>query len=259
MIKKVAEKKRVLLIDGSVIVYRIASAIEEATEWEDDVWTLHSDAKLGKEILDNQINHYKKKLNCGDIEIAMDDKVNFRKEIYPDYKSNRKKIRKPIIVKPLKEYLLKNYKCVSFKSLEGDDVLGILATSDKYKDNCVVLSSDKDMRTVPAIHHFIHDETTEIVDEKTADYNFMYQTLVGDLTDGFGGCPSVGGVKAQRVLANVNKTLPDMWKAVLNEYKRADLNEEYALTQARLARILRTSDWDKVNKKPILWQPPHVK
>ena len=103
MIKKVAEKKRTLLIDGSVIVYRIASAIEEATEWEDDVWTLHSDAKLGKEILDNQINHYKKKLNCGDIEIAMDDKVNFRKEIYPDYKSNRKKNIKPIIVKPLKE------------------------------------------------------------------------------------------------------------------------------------------------------------
>ena len=75
----------------------------------------------------------------------------------------------------------------------------------------------------------------------------MYQTLVGDLTDGFGGCPTIGGVKASRVLAVCPKDLPEMWDAVVAEYKRQKLDEEYALTQARLARILRASDWD--NKK----------
>ena len=47
----------------------------------------------------------------------------------------------------------------------------------------------------------------------------MYQTLIGDLTDGFGGCPGVGGVKAQRVLAN-KKGIEEMWEAVVAEYKR---------------------------------------
>ena len=51
-----------------------------------------------------------------------------------------------------------------YPGLEGD-VLGILATSKKYKDKCIILSSDKDLRTVPGLHHFIHDGSTELVDE----------------------------------------------------------------------------------------------
>ena len=82
----------------------------------------------------------------------------------------------------------------------------------------------------------------------------MYQTLVGDMTDGFAGCPSIGGVKASRILAN-KKDLPEMWEAVVKEYEKQGLDENYALTQARLARILRASDWDSKKKKPILWRP----
>ena len=253
MIRRIDAMKRTLVVDGSLFVYRIASALEEATQWEDDVWTLHADAKLGKQVIDTTLGNYKTKLNCNKIIIAEDAKDNFRHSIYPKYKSHRKKVRKPIIVKPLKEYLKQNYECVSLPGLEGDDVCGILATRPGNKGKVVVLSGDKDMRTIPGIHHFIHDESTEIVDEKTANYNFMYQTLVGDLTDGFGGCPTIGGVKASRVLAN-KKDLPEMWEAVVAEYKRQKLDEEYALTQARLARILRASDWDNKKKEPILWK-----
>ena len=253
MVGKTKIKKRKLLIDGSVIVYRVASALEEATEWEFDMWTLHADFALAKQTLDNSIKHYLERLNCNEVIIALDDKDNFRTKVYPEYKSNRKKIRKPIIVKPLKEYLKKNFNCVILPALEGDDVLGILATSPENIDNAVILSSDKDMRTVPGLHHFIHDGSTELVDEQTANYNFMFQTLTGDMTDNFSGCPKVGAIKAERVLAKAPKTLPDMWKAVVDEYKRAELDEEYALTQARLARILRVSDWDAKQQRPILW------
>ena len=252
-LRTIERETRTLVVDGSIFVYRIASALEEATEWEDDVWTLHADAKLGKKVIDTTLGNYKSKLNCDKIIIAEDDKNNFRNNLFEKYKAHRKKIRKPIIVKPLKEYLKKNYECVSLPNLEGDDVCGIIATRPENKNKVVVLSGDKDMRTIPGIHHFLHDESTEIVDEKTANYNFMYQTLVGDLTDGFGGCPTVGGVKASRVLAN-KKDLPEMWEAVLAEYKRQKLDEDYALTQARLARILRASDWNDKTKEPILWK-----
>ena len=253
MVRKLRAKKRTLLVDGDIVCYRIATAIEEATEWEDDMWTLHSDAKLGKELLDNALSKYLKQLNCNDIVIALSDKNNFRKKLFPEYKSHRKKIRKPIIVKPLKEYIYKKYSTYRLPDLEGDDTLGILATS-KYKDNCVILSSDKDMRTIPCFHHFMHDNHTELVDEKTANYYFMFQTLTGDSTDGYSGCPSVGAIKAERVLYNSEKTLPSMWKAVVEEYKRNNLTEKDALLQARMARILRSSDYNFKTKKPILWR-----
>ena len=254
MLPKINAKKRTLVVDGSILVYRIASALEEATQWEDDMWTLHADLKLGKRVLDTTLRNYKDKLNCNKIIIAQDHKNNFRLDIFPEYKSHRKKVRKPIIVKPLKEYMYNNYESISFPACEGDDACGIFATQSLNKDSVVILSGDKDLRTIPGIHHFIHDESTEIVDEKSADYNFMYQTLTGDMTDGFGGCPGVGGVKASRILAN-KKDLPEMWEAVVAEYKRQELSESYALTQARLARILRASDWDSKKKKPILWRP----
>ena len=37
---------RTLLIDGDVVAYRFSTAAEEAIDWGDDQWTLHSD--LGK-------------------------------------------------------------------------------------------------------------------------------------------------------------------------------------------------------------------
>ena len=53
-----------LLIDGSVIVYRVSAAIEEPTEWENDMWTLHADFELARETLENAIKHFYNKLNC---------------------------------------------------------------------------------------------------------------------------------------------------------------------------------------------------
>lgn len=255
MVRKIREKQRTLLIDGSLLVYRVATGIEEPIEWEHEVWTLSADANLGKQIIDNGINHYSKLLNCNKVIVAFDDKENFRKNVIPDYKSNRKSNRKPTCYKGLKKYIIDKYETVVYPNLEGDDVLGILATSPEYKDNCIIVSSDKDMRTIPAIHHFMHDSSTEVVDEKSADYNFMYQTLIGDLTDGYKGCPTVGAVKAQRILEKSDKTLSSMWKAVVEEYKRQNLDEQYAISQARLARILRYTDWDNKNKQPILWSP----
>jgi len=255
MVRQMNNKNKTLLVDGSVLIYRIASALEEATEWEFDFWTLHCDFALAKKTLVQTIEYYKENLKCKRVTIALDDKNNFRNKIFPEYKSNRKKTRKPIVHKPLKEYIKTQYECLSYPTLEGDDVLGILATSEEHFNNCIVLSSDKDMRTIPGLHHFIHDSSTELVDEKTANYNFMYQTLKGDLTDNYPGCPGVGGVKAERALAKCNKDLPSMWEAVVAEYVRANLKEDDALTQARLARILRVSDWDNKKNKPKLWSP----
>ena len=86
-----------LLFDGDLFTYRSAISCEVPTQWDDDIWTLHADAKIGIKKLQDEILYFKNKLNADKIIIALSSKTNFRKELTNTYKSNRKKIRKPII------------------------------------------------------------------------------------------------------------------------------------------------------------------
>lgn len=248
-----------ILIDGDLLVYKSAISCEVPTQWEDNLWTLHADGNQGISKLKNEIDYLIDKLKADKVIVALSSKNNFRKTVLPTYKSNRKKIRKPIIYKNLLEWTNNNYECFSHEGLEGDDVMGILATSGEIQDELILVSSDKDMKTIPANHIGLdEDDKVSSITPKEADYWFMMQTLTGDSTDGYSGCPKIGKVSAQRILADVKHDINLMWEKVVDTYKKAKLTEEDALVQSRLARILRKQDWDEVNKKPILWRPINV-
>ncbi|MDA1338297.1 MAG: hypothetical protein O2871_02945, partial [bacterium] len=183
--------------------------------------------------------------------ICFSDRENFRKKLDATYKSYRTKIRKPIAYAPLKEWIKKNYEWVSFPNLEGDDVLGLLATGI-YKTNNVIISGDKDMRTISTWHCFIIDDSIEYVDPLKADYNFCTQVLTGDQADGYKGCSGVGAIKASRVLLD-KKSLDELWDAVIKEYGRNKQTFEDAYHQAKLARILRTGEYNYQTNEIILW------
>ena len=165
---------KVMIVDGDLVIYKIASSLEEPIDWGDDVWTLHSDLGKGKTILQQTINHYKDKTKSKEVIIAFSDKNNFGKEFDKTYKSHRKKIRKPICYAPLRKWAEQTYNFYTLPNLEGDDVIGILATQH-YKTNNVIISGDKDMRTIPSWHCFIGDDQLEYVDEERANYNFFTQ------------------------------------------------------------------------------------
>jgi DNA polymerase-1 len=198
--------------------------------------------------------------------------VNFRKLVYPNYKANRKAVRKPLVWKPLREYLHANYETFERDGLEGDDCLGILATSKfsftkEYGDDVekIIVSIDKDFKTIPCQYYHMQKREMTTVTPMQADYWFMFQTLTGDTTDGYPGCPGIGPKNAERILLAATEKLQGadfdivraaMWKAVLEAYKAKGLGEGVALQMARCARILRHSDYDFKNKKPILWEAP---
>ena len=246
-----ANEDKVMLVDGDLLAYKITSSLEEPIDWGDDVWTLWSDLKKGKQLFLQSIAYYLSLTKSRKAIICFSDKNNFRKELDSGYKSFRKKIRKPVCYQPLRKWIEEKHETVSYKNLEGDDVIGLLATGT-YKNQCVIVSGDKDMRTIPAPQVCITDDQIEIIDENLADYNFCTQVLKGDSSDGYSGLVGCGAVKASRVL-NEKKNLITQWEAVLREYTRAKYSVDDAYHQARLARILREGEYNYSTNKPKLW------
>ena len=251
MNKFFANKNKKMLVDGDLLAYKITSSLEEAIDWGNDVWTLSSDLKRGKQLFLQSIGYYLALTKSKDAIICFSDRNNFRKKLDSVYKSFRKKIRKPICYQPLREWIEETHETVSYKNLEGDDVIGLLATG-KYKNNCVIVSGDKDMRTIPCPQVCIVDDQIEIIDENLADYNFCTQVLKGDSSDGYTGLVGCGTIKASRVLLD-KKKLNEQWEAVLREYTRAKYSIDDAYHQARLARILREGEYNYATNKPKLW------
>jgi DNA polymerase-1 len=250
-----------LLLDGDVVAYKFASAAEKPIHWGDtdeDIWTLHAFADEAKERMEEWIADVRG-MHSHLVVALTDNTSNFRKEILPTYKHQRIKVRKPLLLPEMRQHLRDTYKVYERPTLEGDDVLGILATSEKIiEGRKIVVSIDKDMKTIPGLH-LNTDKRDDGVFEVTpaeADRFHMFQTLTGDAVDGYSGCPGIGPKKAENILERCAEEDRPFWGAVVEAYVKAGLSADVALTQARVARILRVTDYDFKAKRPILWTPP---
>lgn len=247
-------KPLLLLFDADMVCFESCAAVEKEIHWGDGLWTLHAEAHEAEAKIDNMVKDLTlkvlNKLNYeGEYEIIMclTDSVNFRKKIYPLYKANRIGKRKPVCYSGVVEWVKEAYTTYQRPTLEADDCLGILATS---KPNTVIISGDKDFKSVPGrFFDYRRNEFHEITVEE-ADRAHMFQTLIGDTADGYPGCPGVGEVTANKLLAEDSS-----WETVVAQYKKKGLTEEDALVQARIARILRKEDYNLKTKEPILWNP----
>ena len=273
--------KRHLLIDADVLAYKAASSVETACEWEPGYWTWHCGESEVKAKIEDEIAAYMDHLEATSYTLCLTDDHNFRKDVLSTYKSNRKAVKKPLVLKAIREWLLEEHEAFIRPGLEGDDVMGILATWPKFKKGMkkIIVSIDKDMKTIPGL--YCRDLTSPLMDVLPiqADQWHLIQTLAGDPTDGYGGCPGIGLDRAIKAIEGMTKLVPyehevtrgprkgeletryneeetdSLWEVVLSRYQAAGLSEEVALEQARVARILRASDYNFKKKEVILWTP----
>ena len=238
---------RTLLIDGDIVVYQYSSTVEHEVDWGNDVWSLWADAKEAQQLILQYIDILVDETAADDFIFCFSDKDNFRKDIDSNYKSNRKGKRKPVCYKSLKQWITDEYKTETWDRLEADDVMGIMATSDMLAGEKVIVSEDKDLKTIPGLL-WRSGEMLNISQEE-ADYNHLYQTLVGDATDGYPGLRGVGDKRATDLLKTPT------WETVVKAFEKAGQTEEDAIVQARLARILRVSDYNFEFAQPNMWSP----
>jgi DNA polymerase-1 len=264
--------KRVLLVDADTLVYAAASKAEANIDWGGDQWTSHANLDEAKARFIGDVQIIERNGEADDVILAFTDydNVRWRQPILPDYKENRAGQRKPVVYAALREWA-KTPKCgwstYCRPRLEGDDIVGILATAEKFMPGWqkVVCGIDKDLKQIPGwFLNYQHARDGKVewepvaISEDEADRFHMFQTLTGDTIDGYKGCPGIGPVKANKILdaaAEGGWDSARAWAAVVEAYASKELSEDVALANARVARILRASDYDFKTKEVHLWLP----
>jgi DNA polymerase-1 len=244
---------RTLLIDGDILLYKYGFRHQDKIDWGDGQTSSTVDETAAKAELDKFIKDLLKITTSTDYKVCLSSSLNFRKQLLPTYKQNRKDAEKPELYNILKLHLKAKHPTLSMKALEADDVMGIYATSAKVGTYCVA-TIDKDLRQIPGLHYnWNKDEKPVEVSKPDGDYLFYRQTLTGDATDGYTGCPGIGPKKADKLLSGLSHE--EMWMMIVDTYAAKGLTEDDALMQARMARILRYEDYNWDFKEPKLWRP----
>lgn len=248
---KKSRPRATLLLDGDIAAFKSTLHAEEEVRWcdekEGELWILSTDLAKAKLHFENYLQSLTEKMGSHDLIIFLTDTENFRKNIYPEYKGNRKGVRKPMGFTPFREWLLEDWHAQIMPALEADDAMGIHATSDWY-DFPIIVSDDKDLQQIPG--RVLRFGDVIEISEKQGDFYFLQQTLQGDATDNYPGCPGIGEKRATDALLK-----DPSWETVVRLYEKAELTEADAIVQARVARILRSSDWDHKQQKVKLWHP----
>ena len=239
-----------LLIDCDFLAYKASQACEEGIDFGNDVIVTQSNFSSVLKIFEREIKKVKTAMMDDEIILYFSSIENFRKKIYPDYKGHRNR-RKPLGYRRLVNHCRDNYNFVCRKGLEADDSIGIDATNPKYAslDN-IVVSPDKDMKQIPGVLWNLTDDVEEITKED-GDTWHLIQSLAGDPTDGYSGCPGIG---VKRALDLLNKHA-SKWEAICKAFRERGLSDDDALLNARLAKILQHDNYDYDREEPILWTP----
>lgn len=238
------DDKMYLLVDGDTIAFRAAITNEKMA----DAITHMEDS----------INWLRLRLGEPRMEFFLTGDENFRYDVYPAYKGNRKPDSKPPQLAALKQYLKDHYMALEIPGLEADDLQGIESYPEEGIQK-VVVSVDKDLRQIAgSLFNPGHPELgIQTITQDAADIWFYTQWMTGDTTDGYSGIPGVGPKKAEAVIKEWLKDNPidTLHIPILQMYADRLLPVEYAMSQARCARILRPGEYDKIAKKVALWSP----
>lgn len=161
-----------------------------------------NDEGMIRHMILNTIRMYKVKFQkeYGDVVIACDGMNNWRKEVFPQYKANRKKSRDTSdfdwneafrILNTVREELRENfpYKVIHVDGCEADDIIGTLVENTNEFGNhekVMIISADKDFAQLQRYDNVrqFSPLTKKFVDENHARLKLQEHIIRGDASDG---------------------------------------------------------------------------
>ena len=200
-----------------------------------------------------------KSYNAGTIIVCADGGSTWRKEIYPEYKANRKERYAEQTAQEEKEFemfmaefantltlIKEKHPVFHFKGVEADDIAAFITHNIEF-DECWLISSDKDWDLlisdkVSRFSTVTRKETTvhnwdEHYDFEIEDY-ITFKCLTGDKGDNVPGIPGVGPKRAVQLMEQYG-TVFDIYDAcpLEGKYKYIEAvneNAEQLLTNVEL-------------------------
>lgn len=245
-------KHPVAFIDADILLYRAVSFVDDEFDGEE-----MTDYRQAEQFFDGLLRSWIEGAGkLSDFYMVLSVGKNFRKDLFPDYKANRKDLKKHPALWPLKDLIKERDGVIWEEGIEADDLIGIRCTEDQ---NTIAISADKDFATVPCRLYIppSHGRTKGRwfnPSEDEANMNWLRQALTGDTIDNYKGIPGIGPKKAEAIIPSP-APLDQMWEAVKGAYLKAGMTEDNAILMARLARILRAGDYDFEKKEVKLWNP----
>ena len=185
--------QNIALIDADSIYFRVACVTQKPQEI--------------RKAINYTMTEIKRNVGTDNLMCAVKGHGNFRHDIYPDYKANRKELD-PKIKKALNyghKYMVDYHGAIMADGMEADDLVSIWATEQRdYGADSVIVGIDKDLLQIPGWHYnFVKKLEPSYVDPDTAHYNLMLQCLTGDSADNIPGIKGIGPKKAEKILAGV--------------------------------------------------------
>ena len=227
-----------VIIDGDSYVFKAAYATSILTEIGDGIYYEAYDINKAREYMKGMIDNICDKCAVNDYVIVLGavGSRNFRYDINPTYKANRKAIKKPIMLDKVRAMVISEFNTFSIPCLEADDVVRILY--EEGEGNAVA-SIDKDLQTFPCkIYDSYHDTFTYVMPQQ-AEANFKRQLMIGDATDGYSGIPKVGKATADKHLIK-GITVDD----IIQMYLDAGLSIDDFKRTYNSAKILSKDDYN---------------
>lgn len=235
------------MIDGDLLVYRVGFATQKSRFSEAQRQVTNWMEKIMEKF---DTVHYHLYLS--------DSEGNFRKQIDPNYKANRK-VEKPKYYEKIINYMLDEWNAEIAWGQEADDAMGIkqrslLGEGYPQQMKSVICTIDKDLNQVAGFHYNFINDHQYVIPEVQGLKNFYLQLLIGDTVDNIIGLGGIGPVKAQRILQGCT-TEPELfiaaYKAYKSFYKDSEQAEEEMLKTGRLVKIRQFPD--------EMWEFPNVK
>ena len=186
-----------------------------------------------------------KSYKAGTIIVCADGGSSYRKEIYPEYKANRKERYAEQTEQEAKEFemfmaefqdtltlIKQKYPVFHFRGVEADDIAAYITLNFDF-DDCWLVSSDKDWDLlindkVSRFSTVTRKETTvhnwdEHYDFEIEDY-ITFKCLTGDKGDNVPGVPGVGPKRAVQLM--------EQYGTVFDIYEACPLDGKYKYIQA---------------------------
>jgi 5'-3' exonuclease len=164
-----------LLIDHDLLIYKGLFATQQVIKNGEEVIGVRG-YFAGLRATDNIVYNILDTFSGSDFELVMTGEGNFRKKLYPEYKSHRKADGRPKYLYEAKSYYKKYWNAVSTTGEEADDYI-----ASNITDNCVVISEDHDYKQLGV--PIFNPRTWQITEINNPEFWFWLQCLTGCKSD----------------------------------------------------------------------------